>query len=83
MDFLVEMREFAARITQEKLALNPDGGSQNVHKQQRAIRSYRFPVVVKYQVTPGDEEAQLVHQAEAKRKEDEGSDENGIGNHGG
>src|ERR1019366_9030616 len=78
---LVEVLEFAACVAQEELALDPDGEAEDVGKEQGAVECDALRILVQDQAAPRHEEVQFVHKAEAERKKDQGSDEDGVGEH--
>ena len=81
MYLLVEVFEFAPGISQEELALDPDGEAENVGEEQSSIDRDALEVAVQDEAAPRHKEMQLVHEPETEREEDERGEENGISEH--
>ncbi len=79
MYLLVEVFELASGITKEELAFDPDREAEKVGEEQSAVDRDGLPVLVEDQIAPRNQEAQLVHQPEAEREEDERGDEGSVG----
>jgi hypothetical protein len=62
MYLLIEVFEFSSGVAQPELALDPYGESENVGKEQKAIKEDVAPVFVPEQCAPRDEETQLAHE---------------------
>ncbi len=81
MNLLIEMFELATGIAEEEFALDPDGEAEEIGEEQSAVKRDALEVAMQDEAAPGSEKMQLVHQAETQRKENQRSDEDGVGEH--
>ena len=79
MYLLVEVFEFAAGVSQEELAFDPDGEAEDVGEEQSAVEGDALKMMVEDEAAPWSEEAQLIAQPEAECEKDKRGDEYCIG----